>query len=214
MHNKLKNKTVALVGPASSLKGQQRGQYIDSFDYIVRINYANIQSVLDSGSRTDIVYYDGSYHNYDNCNPSILVCSYPRTEWFFASRCEQNVRLFERKYDHYIVDENIYENIKKSIKGVGNTRPNSGTVAIVDLLQSDLKKLYITGLDFYRTSYLNCHPDYGDKSLNEIKKIFAKGDSGDFHDVEAQFNYFKKDIIKDERIELDEFLKKITKGEQ
>ena len=24
----------------------------------------------------------------------------------------------------------------------------------MDLLQSDLKKLYITGLDFYRTSYL------------------------------------------------------------
>jgi len=73
MHHKLKNKTVALVGPASSLKGQQKGQYIDSFDYVVRINYANIQSVLDAGSRTDIVYYDGSYHNYDNCNPSILV---------------------------------------------------------------------------------------------------------------------------------------------
>ena len=87
-------------------------------------------------------------------------------------------------------------------------RPNSGTIAIVDLLKSNLRKLYITGIDFYRTPYLNEHPDYGDKTIDEIRSIFSKGDSGDYHDTEAQFEYFKRIIMKDKRIELDEFLTK------
>ena len=42
MYNFLHSKSVALVGPAASLKGQGRGAYIDSFDYVVSLNYAKI----------------------------------------------------------------------------------------------------------------------------------------------------------------------------
>jgi hypothetical protein len=209
MYNFLNGKTVALVGPAASLKGQGRGEYIDSHDFIVRINYAKIQSVVDCGSRTDIVYYDGSNHDYSTCNPSILICSYPTTEWFFPSRCRPNVDRFEQKYEHYIMDSDAYDSLKYSLDPNRKVRPNSGTIAMVDLLRSNLSKLYITGVDFYRSSYLNTHPDYGDKELKEIKSIFAQGDGGDHHDTDKQFHYFKDELMKDERIEVDEFLKEI-----
>ena len=209
MYEFLSNKTVALVGPAASLRGQGRGEYIDSHDFVVRINYANIQSVVDAGSRTDIVYYDGSYHDYSACNPRFLVCSYPKTEWFFESRCRSNVERFKKDYEHYIVDPTIYNSIKTSLDVGQKIRPNSGTIAIVDLLNSNLSNLYITGIDFYRSSYLSNHPDYGSKGLKEIKSIFAEGDNGDYHDTDKQFHYFRNEIMKDDRIEVDEFLKKI-----
>lgn len=206
MYDFLKSKTVALVGPAASLKGQGMGEYIDSHDFVVRINYAKIQSVIDAGSRTDIVYYDGSYHDYSSCNPKILICSYPETEWFFESRCRSNTEKFKRKYEHYIMNADTYKSLKSSLDPNYKVRPNSGTIAIVDLLKSDLSSLYITGVDFYRTSYLNQHPDYGKKTLSEIRNIFSTGDSGDFHDADKQYGYFKNELLKDSRIELDNFL--------
>ena len=207
--NLLKGKKVAIVGPAKSLEGTARGSYIDSHDYVVRINYAKIKSTQDAGSRTDIIYYDGSHHDYSHCKPWILVCSYPETEWFYNSRCIHTVNYYKNIYDHYTVDSKLYNELKKDLSEKMNVRPNSGTIAIVDLLNSGVSKLYVTGIDFYRSSYLDTHPDYGSKSLEEINNIFKKGDNGDYHDTEAQFEYFKNLIKKEKRLEVDSFLKKI-----
>ena len=209
MYEFLENKTVALVGPAASISGTGKGEYIDQHDFVVRLNYANIASVNDSGARTDIVYYDGSYHDYRFCNPTVLICSYPETEWFFESRCRTNVQFFKNKYDHYVVDSGLYKSLKTSLNEDNKVRPNSGTIAIADLLTTKLSRLYITGIDFYRTSYLTTHPDYGSKTLEEVKDVFRRGDNGDYHDVDIQFEYFKSHLLKDPRIELDDFLKSI-----
>lgn len=209
MYKFLENKTVALVGPAASISRTGKGKYIDQHDFVVRLNYANISSVNDSGSRTDIIYYDGSYHDYRFCSPTVLICSYPETEWFFESRCRANVQFFKNKYDHHIVDSELYKSLKTSLNKDSNVRPNSGTIAIADLLTSKLSRLYITGIDFYRTPYLTTHPDYGFKTLDEIKSVFKKGDNGDYHDVDIQFEYFKSHLLGDPRIELDDFLKSI-----
>ena len=55
--NLVKNKNVALVGPASSIAGSKNGELIDSHDIVVRLNYAKIQNKEDSGSKTNIIYY-------------------------------------------------------------------------------------------------------------------------------------------------------------
>ena len=62
----LDDKTVALVGPAKSIEGLENGDLIDSCDVVVRLNYAKIKNTKDSGTRTDVIYYDGSRHNYSN----------------------------------------------------------------------------------------------------------------------------------------------------
>jgi hypothetical protein len=50
----LKDKTVALVGPAPYLKGLGKGELIDSHDVVVRIQHG-IDSTIDYGSRSDII---------------------------------------------------------------------------------------------------------------------------------------------------------------
>ena len=58
-HSYLDNKTVALVGPAESIYGTNKGHVIDKFDIVVRLNKSvplpeNLQA--DIGTKTDILY--------------------------------------------------------------------------------------------------------------------------------------------------------------
>ena len=57
-------------------------------------------------------------------------------------------------FNHHIIDKDIYQELKTNLDKNNKVRPNTGTIAIVDLLDSELNTLYITGIDFYRTSYL------------------------------------------------------------
>lgn len=209
----LNKKKIALVGPASSIEKDKNGEFIDSHDIVVRLNYAKIKNPDHSGTKTDVIYYDGSLHDYENLNLDFLICSYPITEWFFQERCKLTVEYFKLKYNHKIVDSVMYNNLKLSLNDNNKVRPNTGLIAMVDLLKYDVKSLFVTGIDFYRTGYLSSHPDYGSHSLNEIKQVFKQGDNGDYHDIDLQFEYFKNNIVKDERVKMDSFLiHEINKG--
>jgi len=206
----LRHKRVALVGPAASIEGSKNGSKIDENDIVIRINYAKIKDTKDSGTKTDVIYYDGSYHDYSKYDLKFLVCAYPETEWFFDERCSPVVHHYQHRYKHKIMSSKIYNEIKTELDPNKKVRPNTGLIAMVDLLGSELKSLYITGIDFYKTGYLTTHPSYGDKHLSDIKKEFKKGDNGDYHDSDRQFNFFLDKIIGvDERVLLDDFLSKI-----
>lgn len=59
----IKDKSVVIVGPNTNLKGKNLGEYIDSFDIVVRSNTVfdflplNEELAKDYGSRTDIIYW-------------------------------------------------------------------------------------------------------------------------------------------------------------
>src|SRR5688572_8915743 len=60
--NVLKNKRVAIVGPASSAYQTNRGEFIDSFDFVIRINKSPLvvkdgKFKADIGSKTDILFH-------------------------------------------------------------------------------------------------------------------------------------------------------------
>ena len=58
----LENKKVIIVGPSSYLENRKMGNFIDSYDIVVRINNlhdtTNSQLVDDFGKQTDLIYYD------------------------------------------------------------------------------------------------------------------------------------------------------------
>lgn len=211
----LKNKNVIIVGPSSYLEGRGCGEFIDSFDTVVRINNLHDtndpQLVKDLGKRTDIVYYDGSvdnkrFNSYLNAQPQGIICTYPETEWFFEERCRGVIEALNPHFNNRVVDSKLYTELKQNLDPNMKVRPNSGLVAIVDLLTTQLKQLYITGIDFYRNSYANYYPDYGNLDLDSVKKILRKGDNGDIHDINKQFKYFKNVVSRDIRIKTDEVL--------
>lgn len=215
MYSYLENKRVAIVGPAASIKNSNKGGYIDDHDIVVRLNYSKIDNVVDTGQKTDIIYYDGGmdsnrFNTYLELNPKTIVCTYPETEWFFNERCKSNVSSLKEHFNSIVVDPKIYNGLKDQLNKNATTnvvRPNSGLIAIVDLLNSKLSELYIIGLDFYRTAYLDSQPDgWGKMNMDQLIKVFNKGDGGDVHDIDIQFEYFKKLTKSDSRIKPSKFL--------
>ncbi len=215
--NFFKNKSVVMVGPSSYLEGSKMGRIIDSFDVVVRINniHDNFNESLnnDFGKRTDVVYFDGSIddnrlESYLRVRPKLLICSYPETEWFFSERCSSSIDRVQNLFRTEIIDQNLYSKLKHDLDSNLKVRPNSGLSGIVDLLNKKLKKLYVTGIDFYRNSYASHHPDYGNSSLEKVKSIFRGGDNGDCHDINKQFMYFKRLFLKNKKLEVDKTLNK------
>ena len=189
--------------------------FIDSFDIVVRINNIhdiNNQTLInDLGKRVDVIYFDGSmnqsrFQDYSKSSPKLLKCTYPESEWFFNDRCKNNISTIKKYFNTEIVDINMYNKLKSSLDTNLKTRPNSGLIAIIDLLSFPLSELYITGIDFYRSSYASYHPDYGTSSLSDIKNIFKNGDNGDVHDINTQFCYFKNIFKNESRIKVDDIL--------
>ena len=58
LENLIPNKTTIIVGPSPHLKGKNMGNFIDSFDLVVRINELGIRKeyFTDYGSRTDVAF--------------------------------------------------------------------------------------------------------------------------------------------------------------
>src|SRR5688500_15049886 len=70
----LKNKRIAIVGPASSDYNTQRGSFIDSFDYVIRINKAPFlvrdgKFRHDIGSKTDILFHSFFENDFSGGGP-------------------------------------------------------------------------------------------------------------------------------------------------
>tara|TARA_B100000035_G_C20979540_1_gene544777 strand:+ start:125 stop:805 length:681 start_codon:yes stop_codon:yes gene_type:complete len=210
-----RDKKVAIVGPSSYLEGAKLGSFIDSFDLVVRINNIhdtnNPKLVEDLGAKTDIIYFDGSIDNqrfntYSSISPKLIKCTYPETEWFFNDRCKANISVLKKYFNTEVIDNNLYNELKSSLSKDLKTRPNSGLIAILDILTYPIKELHITGIDFYRSTYASYHPDYGSSDLDTIKEVFRKGDNGDVHDINKQFKYFKENICLNPKVSMDSIL--------
>lgn len=227
----LKGKRVAVVGPAKSVTYQKNGSLIDNYDIVVRI--CNTEGDFDLsqhseyiGTRTDVMY-----NVMDSHMPSLkgwamengvkfLSTTYPAEEWFFH-RMANNVDFLKRENSlkTVVMPPEPYFSVKKST----NSRPNSGFCAIIDLLSSELEELFITGIDFYRSSvegdgsgYLsNYQIQWSNKRGSDFLIENIDRDGPDIHNPDSAFVFFKKEMFsKDSRIKVDDSLLKYLSDER
>ena len=79
--DELVGKNVVIVGPAGYMVGQGLGEYIDSFDVIVRVNHAlPIALPEDYGSRTTVLYHILSRRNH-NADGKLTVTQEEVESW-------------------------------------------------------------------------------------------------------------------------------------
>jgi len=142
--NFLRGKSVVLVGPASSMIGRNLGEYIDSFDIVIRTN--NMINTLmndneaskDYGKRTDILYVNVTYER-------DMLDVWKVEEWK-----KRGLKYVCRLMKTDLGKKGISVKWRGILK---NPLPPPttylGTRAIWDLLSFDLKKLYVTGMDAY-----------------------------------------------------------------
>ena len=211
--NYVKDKSIALVGPAESILGTKKGHIIDKFDIVVRLNKSiplpkNME--LDIGTRTDILYNSlntSDFPGENKLSPSLhkkygikFVCSsYPFHHSVFHDDILHYVMKYRFELPFKVMDDKKFKKFERYL----GTRPYTGTCAIFDLLSYPIKYLYITGLDFYMTKYYH---QYREISKGQLKHTR----NSNIHQAKPQLEYLKQIVFQDDRIILDNFLSKLV----
>lgn len=209
----LSGKRVCLVGPAPSVKqvDPAQGSQIDEYDVVVRINkslpvpedlkefagaktnvlYNSVDQVEESGGRLDIPFLEKEIDWLVSPYPSKHPFSINIKNFLNTNRDRLNFTTFE-------LDQ--YNDLESEI----NTRPNSGVLAILDLLSCDISELYITGITFFKGGYVE---GYRDQTEEQALELMARGG---YHRIPPQIDYMKKVLLNDKRVKMDRFLEEIV----
>ncbi len=209
----VKDKSVALVGPAESILNTKKGHIIDRFDVVVRLNKSiPLPKDLskDIGTKTDVLYNSlntSDFPGENKLSPTLhkkygikFVCSsYPFNHSVFKDDILRYVRKYKFELPFKVMDDNRFRRFESAL----GTRPYTGTCAIMDLLCYPIKYLYITGLDFYYSRY---YGQYREISKGQLKHTR----NSNIHNAKPQLAYLKHISLLDDRIILDSFLNKIV----
>ena len=207
----IKGKSVVIVGPANSILGTGKGELIDKFDIVIRLNKAlpvpqNLKK--DIGSRTDIVYnalnttdFPGQNNLdtnfYKQNGVKFVVSPYPLSGVFY-----NDIINYITKYQFDIPFRTVIPSKFFGFKNQLQTRPYTGTCAIMDILQFDVKALYITGIDFYNTPYYSQYRRIKKTKLNSLRE-------NSIHSAFPQMEYLLYKSLIDKRVILDKTLEKL-----
>jgi len=218
----LDGKTVAIVGPSSHIDGQNLGNYIDSFDVVVRVGFLEEPTEIamkDYGSRTDIIIH--SFNSFE-----IPVAS---RNIGYLSKCKH---IICGMVSSDFIDD--HESFFDSLRGIGikvqnvedsylygffrkvGTICNLGTVGIEIILKYEIKSLFVTGINFYNMGRYGkvYNEEYFDvvsskmgiykNELNgTVNGISARSD---LHSQKPQIEHFKSVVRSDDRVLLDKYL--------
>jgi len=223
IQNLITNKRVCIVGPANYLNNLNIGSEIDNYDTIIRFNkgYNLIKNPNIFGSRTDILYHCVS-QDIDNGGPITedmvkeyeIIFSYPfltqsdNTSFQHGNSIEyQNLPKFISKMN--IVKKEVYLKWENDI----GCRPNTGIIAILDILDMFPKELYITGFTLFKDGYSKL---YRDKIENKVvteenskfkvlDRMFNAGYKG-AHDQYLIYLYLKKHVLNKNNVKMDKIL--------
>ena len=210
----LKEKNIIIVGPADYVN---HGKFIDSFDVVVRINRGHnmINDPNKYGKRTDILYHCVSQNNEDggkipeDNNIKFIKFTFPNNKNKYGGGEKYHYNNIKMKDNMLIVDHKKYLRFENKIQ----TMPNAGTTAIWDLLNYDIKTLYIIGFTLFQTDYSKSYREkvYGQTNNTGLAALNAMKNTGN-HNQKKIANYYLKNVITDKRVTYDkEFIKGINK---
>jgi len=215
----LKNKRVALVGPANGTKGTLQKDIIDGYDIVVRMNLGfniplNIQK--DIGKRVDVLYCALSNYYFSKKiitkNQMLKFKTKHNMKWFISTGTHRESILKVASFNKNGINiRQINKKSKNKIKRCVSAKPSAGFSTIWDLLKHDISELYIAGFTFYKFMIPKCqgrnryyYSGYSPDYLNHAGSVYK-------HNVRGEAAWLKKKTEKDKRIKTDKFLGDILK---
>ena len=216
----LKNKKVIIVGPSASTLINKNGNFIDSFDIVIRVNRGVEPTKLHSefiGKRTDILYNcmlekpdNGGIIDVqllkDNNVKYIIYHPEVSFEGIGINKPPRTLNmntvnnLHSNNINTQMIDPIFYNSISKQV----SCRPNTGFIALFHLLSFDIKELYITGYTFYLDGFMSGYKDHVDKEKFRSKCFKSKR-----HNQRNLWKFLKEQKQKESRIKTDKYLERI-----
>jgi hypothetical protein len=214
----LKNKSVAIIGPADSAYEETNGKFIDSFDYVIRLNKA-------------IVNWDNSKEKFIGTKTDILIHSFQENDSSGGGKLD--FELFENRGIRYVINAkysylgfrttfNFYKKYlsrkkvyilsrkfyKKCNQHFSNKKPTNGFRAISMVFEAKPKKIFISGFTFFKTPYVDGYRDL----LGNPNSLILNEKKRGLHDPDKEFAIFLNYLKNSEsEVLLDRKLDKIVK---
>lgn len=226
----IQNRTVALVGPAKYMEGSLLGEEIDSHDIVVRIN-RGIESIAthskDLGKKTDLYYsclietaqQTGSLKieslkslgiKHIIAPPWSDMKGFSKGNFLHSLVNTKKVKKIAEQIPVSIIDFKFNNQLAVEIK----CKPNTGFLAIYDLLRYNPKRLSIYGFSFYLDGFISGQKNGVEKEKNCTEQEFANMAFNSKRHVQVNmWNYAKKTILNNENVHLDKILQSILEME-
>lgn len=223
----IRDKRVALVGPAKYMENTQWGREIDDHDVVVRINRGieSIETFGDSiGTRTDILYscLIEKAQQTGVLVPQILANEY-KIKWIVApphsdmkgragrTRFHDMVNIKKVREIEKLIPVDIVDHVfHTSLAGKVVCKPNTGFMAIYDLLRHNPTTLSVYGFSFYLDGFIT-----GQKSGVEREKNCTEQEFADMafnskrHVQKNMWEYAKTTLLGSDVVRPDPVLRKI-----
>lgn len=224
--NLIRNKSVALVGPAKYMEGSGLGPEIDAHDIVIRVN-RGIDSIEDHsediGSKTNVLYsclistrqHGGTIEleRFKKHNIELIIAP-PDSDFRGRSRKKQfhgmvdrnKVAQISKEIPVEIADPKFHDRLAVKV----NCKPNTGYMAIQHLLSLEPNSLSIYGFSFYLDGFIE-----GQKSGVEKEKGCTEQEFADMafnskrHIQVNMWRHAKNTLLNNDRVFLDPTLKTI-----
>lgn len=193
-----RNKRIAIIGAASSVLDEANGDYIESFDIVVRVNKAIVTWKPEMrdyvGKKTDVLFHS-FYENEESGGGPIdlelfgefgveyIVNPLNNSAGFLA-----HLNYYKRKSEPsltYILSRKMY---RKMVKPFRKWRPTVGFAALYAVLNSPAKEVYVTGFTFFKTPYAGGYRDHLIEEEANARHIERQG----LHNPDLEFELFKR----------------------
>lgn len=205
-------KSIVIVGGADTVFLDKKGDYIDSFDIVIRINRGINVSVGNEeylGRRTDVLFhglFEGDYGagkiEVDKWKEKgVKKVVFPLVGKKFKHMVDNFCVKNKSKLPLMRITKIMYDEIVQVLNGYNAT---TGFAAIYLMSKVRCNKLYITGFTFLRTPHSKGYNEY---SHTDIKNKIAKGG---FHNIDFEYEWFKNYYHENSnRVEIDNGMKLI-----
>lgn len=223
----IRGKSVAIVGPAKYMMNSGLGKEIDRNDVVIRINRSvetTRQYPKDVGTKCDILYscLIETPQNAGSISPKELKDEY-QIKFIVAPPESTYDGTSSKTKLHYMVDQKKAKEISKlialrivphkfhtSLAKKVQSRPNTGYLAIYDLLQFNPQFLSIYGFSFYLDGFIpGCKSGIEDTKKVTEEEFANMCFSSKRHVQKTMWAHAKNTLVDDPRVKLDNTLEKI-----
>lgn len=212
------DKRIAVIGPADSAFDKENGDYINGFDYVVRVNKALYSLTQDKtsfiGSRTDVLFHSFFENRESGGGPidfdffekqGVKYVVNPNNSLFGL---KTHLSYFKRNLDEhrtYLLPRNFYQEL---IENFEKWVPTIGYSALYAALNSGASEVYISGFTFFKTPYADDYRDH----FQDVEENQKHIQDQDLHSPDLELKEFIKQYKRTQsRVIMDDALKDIVK---
>lgn len=215
--NYVKGKSIVIVGPSPYMLDKERGEMIDEFDIVIRMNKSfpvKEEHKPFIGSKTDVRWHCmNTYHRHGG-EYFIDEMLESGTEWL-CSQFPNNLDYFHEDHKKFLelnqnrIKFHVWTDLEQYLTyhHYLGTRMNTGTACLADLLSYDIGNVHVTGITFFRQGWIDGYKEEGYDSKQEDKSVQFGN-----HAQLPQIKLMKLFNDNDKRVSVDPEIEEILNG--